>query len=122
MTTTAARVALAATLTAAVPLTAVYDTPPMKLAGPSVVIAPDGWQLQNLNQVRYTVSVSCVLNQPDTTQALNDLEAMASSVWQATLAAGWAVDDMGGPDAVTYNDQPHLSMTFRASRLVTLTT
>ena len=119
MTTAAARAQLQGALTAAVPLAAVYPIPPASIAGPSVVIAPDGWSVNNGAQVEYRVSVSLVTNKPDTTQALEDLESIAAA-WLATFAAGWSPGDMSAPSEVTYADQPYLAMTYSARRLATL--
>ena len=120
MTATAARAQLQAAITAAAPLTPVYPMPPLSLAGPSIVLEPAGWSIQNATQVVYRVDVHTVLNAPDTSSALEALETLAAAVWLAALGAGWSPGDMGGPQAVTYADQPNLSMTFTASRLVTL--
>lgn len=120
MTATAARAQLQAAQATALPQVAVYPLPPMSLAGPSVVIEPDGWVLMNGAQVIYRARVHVIHNAPDTTTALGDLEGMAATSWLATLAAGWSPGDMGGPEAVTYADQPFMSMTYTAQRLVTL--
>lgn len=120
MTAAAARTQLQGALTTAVPLAAVYPMPPMSVAGSSVVIAPDGWTVNNAAQVEYRVNVSVVHNQPDTTQALENLEAMAAAAWLAAFAAGWSPGDMGAPQEVTYAEQPYLAMTFGARKLVTL--
>lgn len=120
MTTAAARAQLQGALTAAVPLAAVYPMPPASIAGPSVIIAPDGWAVNNGAWVEYRVSVSLVTNKPDTTQALEDLESMAAAAWLATFAAGWSPGDMSAPSEVTYADQPYLAMTYSARRLATL--
>jgi len=120
VTAAAARTQLQGALTAAVPLAAVYPMPPMSISGASVIIAPDGWAVNNGTQVEYRVNVSVVLNQPDTTQALTDLEAMAAAAWLASFAAGWIPGDMSAPVEVTYADQPYLAMTYSARRLATL--
>ncbi len=120
MTAAAERGALRTALAAAIPTAALYAMPPASIAGLSLVIAPDGWRTNTTAQVDYQVSVSVLNNGPDTTQALEDLEANAAIAWKATAAAGWQVGDMNGPEAVTYADQPYLAMTFTARRITTL--
>lgn len=122
MTALAARTQLQDAIVSALPLVAVYPMSPAQVSGPSVVIAPAGWSINNGSQVAYRVEVSCLTNKPDTTQALEDLEAMGATAWLAALGAGWNAQDMSDPAAVTYADQPYLAMTFTASRLVTLAT
>lgn len=122
MTAVAARAKLQAAIVSALPLVAVYPMPPTSVSGPSVVIAPAGWAINNGSQVAYRVEVSCLTNKQDTTQALEDLEAMAATAWLTALGSGWTAGDMSDPAAVTYGEQPYLAMTFTASRLVTLAT
>lgn len=120
MTAAAARAQLQGALTSALPLTAVFPMPPPQVSGPSVVIAPDGWETNNGTQVVYRVQVSVLTNKPDTTQALEDVEAMAAAAWIAAAGAGWSAGDMSAPDQVTYADQPYLAMSFTARRITTL--